>query len=56
MNAATTITAISTAPGIGGIAVIRVSGTDALKNCDPIFSAKKNLHLIAHLLLLILNF
>ena len=42
MNAATTITAISTAPGIGGIAVIRVSGTDALKNCDPIFSAKKN--------------
>jgi len=42
MNAATTITAISTAPGIGGIAVIRVSGTDALKNCDSIFSAKKN--------------
>jgi tRNA modification GTPase len=36
-----TITAISTAPGIGGIAVIRVSGRDALKNCDVIFSPKK---------------
>jgi len=36
-----TITAISTAPGIGGIAVIRVSGRDALKNCNVIFSPKK---------------
>lgn len=36
-----TITAISTAPGIGGIAVIRVSGKDALKNCDSIFLPKK---------------
>lgn len=37
-----TITAISTAPGVGGIAVIRVSGKDALKNCDSIFLPKKN--------------
>lgn len=36
-----TITAISTAPGVGGIAVIRVSGEDALKNCDSIFLPKK---------------
>jgi len=33
-----TITAISTAPGIGGIAVIRVSGKDALKHCNAVFS------------------
>ena len=38
---ATTITAISTAPGIGGIAVIRVSGIDALKHSNAIFVAKK---------------
>jgi len=40
----TTIAAISTAPGIGGIAVIRVSGNDTLKNCDSIFvpQTKKN--------------
>jgi len=37
----TTITAISTAPGIGGIAVIRVSGTDARKHCNAIFVPKK---------------
>ena len=36
----TTIAAISTAPGIGGIAVIRVSGKDALVYCDAIFSPK----------------
>ena len=36
-----TITAISTAPGIGGIAVIRVSGVDAVKNCNVIFTPKK---------------
>ena len=36
-----TITAISTAPGIGGIAVIRVSGNDAIKNCNEIFVPKK---------------
>jgi tRNA modification GTPase len=37
----TTITAISTAPGIGGIAVIRVSGADAMKHCHAIFVPKK---------------
>ncbi len=36
-----TIAAISTAPGIGGIAVIRVSGIDALKNCDKIYEPFK---------------
>jgi len=36
-----TITAISTAPGLGGIAVIRVSGHDALRYCNAIFSSKK---------------
>jgi tRNA modification GTPase len=42
MNSST-ITAISTAPGIGGIAVIRVSGTDAIKHCNTIFLPKKKL-------------
>jgi tRNA modification GTPase len=37
-----TITAISTAPGIGGIAVIRVSGVDALSNSQSIFKFKKS--------------
>lgn len=36
-----TITAISTAPGIGGIAIIRVSGSDAVKYCNTIFLPKK---------------
>jgi tRNA modification GTPase len=36
----TTIVAISTAPGTGGIAVIRVSGSDALHYCNNIFLAK----------------
>ena len=36
-----TITAISTAPGIGGIAVIRVSGVDALSISQSIFKSKK---------------
>lgn len=35
-----TITAISTAPGVGGIAVIRVSGPDAFRITDIIFKAK----------------
>lgn len=35
------ICAISTAPGSGGIAVIRVSGEDAFVICDKIFRAKK---------------
>lgn len=36
-----TITAISTAPGIGGIAVIRVSGTEAIQFCNAIYRPKK---------------
>lgn len=32
-----TICAISTAPGVGGIAVIRISGEHAFKACDAIF-------------------
>ncbi|HJV78917.1 MAG TPA: tRNA uridine-5-carboxymethylaminomethyl(34) synthesis GTPase MnmE [Paludibacter sp.] len=36
-----TITAISTAPGIGGIAVIRVSGKDTVKHCNAIFLSKR---------------
>ena len=36
----TTITAISTPPGIGGIAVIRVSGINAVKYSNAIFEAK----------------
>ena len=39
----TTITAISTAPGIGGIAVIRVSGNNALKFSDAVFVPKNKL-------------
>lgn len=35
-----TICAVSTAPGIGGIAVIRVSGAEAFTICDRIFKAK----------------
>jgi len=41
MNSTTTITAISTAPGVGGIAVIRVSGKDAISNSNHIFRPKK---------------
>ncbi len=40
MESKSTITAISTAPGTGGIAVIRVSGEDALSFCDAIFRPK----------------
>ena len=36
-----TIAAISTAPGIGGIAVIRVSGKEAIALSDGIFRSKK---------------
>ncbi len=36
-----TICAISTAPGIGGVAVIRVSGSDSLNICNRIFRPKK---------------
>jgi tRNA modification GTPase len=37
----TTITAISTPPGVGGIAVIRVSGSEAIAFSNAIFAAKK---------------
>lgn len=36
-----TIAAISTAPGIGGIGIIRMSGEDCFKVLDRIFKAKK---------------
>lgn len=36
-----TICAISTAAGVGGVAVIRVSGTEAFAICDTLFHAKK---------------
>lgn len=36
-----TITAISTAPGTGGIAIIRVSGKNAVEYCNTIFKYKK---------------
>lgn len=36
-----TICAISTAPGVGGIAVIRISGPEAFKICDQIFLPKR---------------
>lgn len=39
-NVGTTITAISTAPGIGGIAVIRVSGSNAIQYCNKVFVPK----------------
>lgn len=35
-----TICAVSTAPGAGGVAVIRVSGTDAIRICETIFVPK----------------
>lgn len=42
------IAAISTAPGVGGIAVIRVSGADAISICDAVFFAsRKNFSLLA---------
>lgn len=39
-NTSSTIAAISTANGVGGIAVIRVSGNDTFKICNSIFKAK----------------
>ena len=38
-----TIAAISTPQGVGGIAVIRISGNDALGICDKVFSGKDRL-------------
>ncbi|MBN2347831.1 MAG: tRNA uridine-5-carboxymethylaminomethyl(34) synthesis GTPase MnmE [Bacteroidales bacterium] len=37
-----TIVAISTPPGIGAIAVIRMSGEDAVNICDTVFSSNSN--------------
>lgn len=38
-----TIAALSTPQGVGGIAVIRISGTDAIVICDKIFRGSKKL-------------
>jgi len=38
-----TIAAISTPPGVGGLAVVRLSGPHALKTIQPLFSAADNL-------------
>ena len=38
-----TIAAISTAPGIGGIGIIRISGNKSFKLIEKIFRTKKNL-------------
>ena len=37
-----TIAGISTAPGIGGIGIIRMSGKDTFKVLDKIFIAKQD--------------
>ena len=36
-----TIAAIATAPGTGAIAVIRLSGKDAITICDKVFKSTK---------------
>lgn len=41
MNDNSTICAISTAPGVGGIAVIRVSGKDAFSICNQLYKPSK---------------
>lgn len=41
MSPQDTICALSTASGVGGIAVIRISGPDALTICDHLFQSKK---------------
>lgn len=48
MEPASTITAISTAPGMGGIAVIRVSGADALEFCNAVFTPKNKSATLLH--------
>jgi tRNA modification GTPase len=43
----TTIAAISTAPGVGGIAVIRISGGNSIEICNKIFTpARKNFEIV----------
>lgn len=44
-----TIAAISTPQGNGGIAVIRISGNDAVKVADKVFSEVKNLPIAIHI-------
>src|ERR1035437_7908039 len=44
-----TIVAISTPPGIGGIAVIRVSGADAIKHSNAIFIPKNKSNILPEL-------
>lgn len=47
-NTDTTIAAISTAPGVGGIAVIRISGRNALDICNKVFvPARKDFEILA---------
>lgn len=43
-----TICAISTAPGIGGIAVIRVSGNNAIECVEKIWQGKKIAEMASH--------
>jgi tRNA modification GTPase len=43
MPATDTIAAISTAPGIGGIGIIRISGDNAFEITERLFKGKKNL-------------
>ena len=45
-----TIVAISTAPGLGAIAVIRLSGEDAIKITDEIFKGRKLADAASHTL------
>jgi len=42
MNNTDTICAIATSPGVGAIAIIRVSGSEAFKICEKIFFPRKN--------------
>lgn len=43
-----TICAISTPPGVGGIAVIRVSGSDAITVCDKLWQGKTLSEAVSH--------
>ncbi len=47
LNNEDTIAALSTPPGVGGIGVIRVSGSNAIDIADRIFSSKKGMPLCA---------
>lgn len=39
----TTICAVSTPPGAGGVAVIRISGKDAFSICDKVYKSRKSI-------------